>query len=259
MNLHYHRFGSGSRFLIAFHGFADRGELYMRLRDGLESEFTIIAVDLPFHGQTEWPTHEFNPEQIRVALLHIFEKEGIDGKFALMGHSMGGRMILAMSDFFAERIDLYIMLSPAGFQGTLSDNKLLFPKFLRRFLKMLTGQPKIIIAVFKFGRFLGIINKATYHFLEQQIAIPERRHRLFDCWISLFNFPIKLAAFKANVLRQKAAIVFFYGKTDYITPAKYGKKFIADMPEAQLLMVEDGHYFLRAPLCEALKLYFESK
>ncbi len=196
---------------------------------------------------------EFNPEQLRDAFLEIFEKEGIDGSFSIMGHSMGGRIVLAMSEFFEERIDSYIMLAPAGFQGAQSDSRLLFPKFVRRLLKGMTSRPAIILSAFKVGKFFGIINKGTYRFLEQQIAIPERRLRLFDCWISLYDFPIRLEAFRERIIKNKSKLQFFYGNKDFITPAKYGRKFISDIPGAGLHMVEDGHYFLKDPLCDALK------
>lgn len=252
IKLHYIRFGNGPRTLIAFHGFADRAELFLNLRDALEDRFTIIAIDLPFHGQTIWTEAEFKPKHIRDALSEILVKEGVDGEFTIMGHSMGGRIILALSSYFKDRIDSYVMLSPAGFQGALSDSKLLFPKLVRKFLKKLTSKPFFIIAIFRVGKFFGIINRGTMNFLKKQFEFPERRKRLFDCWISLFNFPVNLKSFKKNILDSNAKINFFYGKQDYITPAKYAVKFIADIPHATLTMVDDGHYFLKAPLAEAL-------
>ena len=250
--LHYIRFGSGPRTMIAFHGFADRAELFLNLREALEDRFTIIAIDLPFHGQSIWTKSEFYPEEIRDALIEILEKEGIDGEFTIMGHSMGGRIILALSEYFKDRIESYVMLSPAGFQGALSDSKCLFPKFLRKFLKQLTSRPFFIIAIFRLGKFLGIINRGTLNFLRKQFEYPERRKRLFDCWISLYNFPVDLKKFKKNVIDKKVRLHFFYGTLDYITPAKYAKKFISDIPQGKLILVEDGHYFLKTPLAEAL-------
>lgn len=250
--LHYIRFGNGPRKMIAFHGFADRAELFLNLRDALEDRFTVIAIDLPFHGQTLWSKSEFNPVQIKDAVTEILVKEGIDGEFTLMGHSMGGRVILALSTYFKDSIDAYVMLSPAGFQGTLSDSKLLFPKFIRILLKQLTSRPMFMIAFFRLGKFLGIINRGTFNFLKKQFEYPERRKRLFDCWISLFNFPVDLKSFKKNIISEKAKLHFFYGSQDYITPAKYASKFIADIPQGKLTMVADGHYFLKAPLAEAL-------
>jgi pimeloyl-ACP methyl ester carboxylesterase len=249
--LHYIRFGSGPRIMIAFHGFADRAELFLNLRYALEDRFTIIAIDLPFHGQTKWPDKEFTPEQLKDELIEILEKESVE-EFTVMGHSMGGRIILALSDYFKDRIDAYVMLSPAGFQGTLSDSKWLFPKFIRKFLKMLTSKPIFVVAIFRLGKFLGIINRGTLNFLRKQFEYPERRKRLFECWISLHNFPIDLKSFKKIILDRNVKLNFFYGTHDYITPAKYAAKFISDLPEAKLTMVDDGHYFLKAPLADAL-------
>jgi hypothetical protein len=74
------------------------------------------------------------------SINEILEKESISSEFTLMGHSMGGRIILGINEYFKDRIEAYIMLSPAGFQGAKSDSKLLFPKFIRKFLKLLTSQ-----------------------------------------------------------------------------------------------------------------------
>jgi pimeloyl-ACP methyl ester carboxylesterase len=252
--LHYIRFGNGPRFLIAFHGFADRAELFLNLRYALEDRFTVIAIDLPFHGQSNWPLKEFTPDQLRDSINEILEKESISGEFTLMGHSMGGRIILGINEYFKDRIEAYIMLSPAGFQGAKSDSKLLFPKFIRKFLKLLTSKPIFVLTIFRFGRLMGLINRGTLNFLKKQFEFPERRKRLFDCWISLYNFPIDLKSFKKNILENKISIHFFYGNKDYITPAKYASKFIADVPGAALILVEDGHYFLKAPLAEALSI-----
>ncbi len=248
--MHYIRFGSGTRYLLAFHGFGDRAELFLKLQS-LQEHYTVIAFDLPFHGATQWPDSLFHPQSIKAEIDRVLEAEGIE-KFSMICHSMGGRFVLALSPFYAARIEGLLMLSPAGFQGTLSDSHWLFPLFIRRLYKWLTGNALFTVGLLKIGRRLGIINKGTYVFLEQQMSRDERRRRLFDCWISLYHFPIQLQAFKALVLLHQIPLVFFYGNSDYITPAKYAKRFIADMPEAQLLLVQDGHYFLREPLDEAL-------
>ena len=233
-------------YLLAFHGFADRGVLFQNLT-ALQSEYTIVALDLPFHGETEWPASVFNPDQIIEAIDSILEQEGINS-FSMICHSMGGRFVLALSNYYAQQIEGLIMLAPAGFQGAVSDNKWLFPKFMRKGLKKIASHPRLIVRVFKIGRSLGIINKGTFVFLKQMIENEERRTKLFDCWISLSNFPVNLKKFRKLLLEQHIPISFFYGETDYITPAKYGKKFIAGLPNARLLMVADGHYFLREPL-----------
>lgn len=250
-NLVYHKFGTGTRYLLAFHGFADSGVLFANL-NSLQADYTIIAFDLPFHGETEWLYKEFTPQQIKTNIDAVLEAEKID-RFSMICHSMGGRVVLALSESYVAQLEGLIMLAPAGFQGALSDNKWLFPKFSRKILKSLANYPKLIVTVFKVGRSLGIINKGTFVFLKQMIESEERRNRLFDCWVSLANFPISLKKFHKYLSEQHIPITFFYGETDYITPAKYGKRFIAGLPKANLFMVMDGHYFLREPLNEVLR------
>lgn len=249
----YRRFGYGKKNLLAIHGFGDRSEMYLKLKEVLEEEYTVIAIDLPFHGQTNWSKKEFHPLDIEMAIVEILKEENIEDNITVMGHSMGARIILGFSDQLFERIETCILLAPAGFQGAKSDSQILFPKFIRKILKRLTSNSVFIHRVFKFGKRLGIINNGTYKFLEQQTVIPERRNRLFDCWISLYNFSINLNKFKENILRHNIKLIFYYGTTDFITPVKYAKRFIKDLPESKIIMLEEGHYLVREKLAESLK------
>ena len=251
--LYYRRFGYGNKVLLAIHGFGDRSEMFLKLKEVLEEEYTVIAIDLPFHGQTNWQEKEFYPIDIEKAVVDILREENIEDKITVMGHSMGARIILGFSDQLFDRIETCILLAPAGFQGAKSDSKFLFPKFFRKLLKTITSNSKLIVKIFKFGKQLGIINNGTYKFLELQTVIPERRNRLFDCWISLYNFPINLNKFKSYILHKNIRLVFYYGTTDYITPVKYARRFIKELPDSNIIMVEDGHYLVREKLAEVLK------
>jgi len=255
--IYYRRFGYGKKVLLAIHGFGDRSEMYLKLKEVLEEDYTVIAIDLPFHGQTNCQEKEFYPIDIEKAIVDVLREENIEDKITVMGHSMGARIILSFSDQLFERIETCILLAPAGFQGAKSDSKLLFPKSIRNILKRLTSNSQFILSVLKFGKYLGIINNGTYKFLEQQTLIPERRNRLFDCWISLYNFPIDLKRFKKIIFLNKINLIFYYGTTDYITPVKYARKFIKDLPDSKIIMVEDGHYLVREKLAESLKVQIQ--
>jgi pimeloyl-ACP methyl ester carboxylesterase len=250
--LHYYVMGAGPRSLFAFHGFADHAKLFEPLAKSLAQEFTIIALDLPFHGQTQWASHLFKPKDIIACVELIRAAESID-KFSMMGHSMGGRMILALTPHFKTEIEELIMLAPAGFQGTISDSLILFPKFFRKLLKSFTSRKKLTLKIFDFGKRMGIINRGLHKFTTAMIEKEEYRQRMFDCWISLYHFPIRLSAFRKLLQKEDIPITFFYGKRDYITPAKYGRKFLERLPKGNLIMVEDNHFFLREPLAGALK------
>ena len=50
----YLRLGTGSRLLICFHGFGDHAVIWRNLEKKMGRKFTLIAIDLPFHGHTDW-------------------------------------------------------------------------------------------------------------------------------------------------------------------------------------------------------------
>ncbi len=57
--IHTYRFGAGPELLIAIHGFSDRARMFTVLEPALAGKYTVVAIDLPFHGQTEWQKNTF--------------------------------------------------------------------------------------------------------------------------------------------------------------------------------------------------------
>ena len=70
------RFGSGERLLIALHGFGDKAELFAPPAKALGTEYTVIAFDLPFHGETEWRQNVFSKTDLAFILRQIMAAEG---------------------------------------------------------------------------------------------------------------------------------------------------------------------------------------
>lgn len=256
--LHYYVMGDGPRYLFAFHGFADHAKLFEPLAEALQSEFTVIALDFPFHGATKWQSPIFKPKDIIECVELIRQKESIQS-FSMMGHSMGGRSILSLSPHFKSELEELIMLAPAGFQGAISDSIWLFPKFFRKILKGFTSRKKPTLAIFDFGKRVGIINRGLHKFVSAMVEQEEHRLRMFDCWISLYHFPVRLRKFRKTLQEENIGISFFYGKRDYITPAKYGRKFLKKHPAGELILVEDNHFFLREPLAKELEQWLSGK
>jgi pimeloyl-ACP methyl ester carboxylesterase len=52
--VHYTCWGTGPRVLFAFHGYGESGASFDFLAGALGGAFTVVAIDLPFHGATVW-------------------------------------------------------------------------------------------------------------------------------------------------------------------------------------------------------------
>src|SRR5882724_5510260 len=53
-HIHYQRTGNGRRPLIAFHGYSDSANSFNLLEEYMGNDYTLIAIDMPFHGKTDW-------------------------------------------------------------------------------------------------------------------------------------------------------------------------------------------------------------
>jgi pimeloyl-ACP methyl ester carboxylesterase len=103
--IHYRKFGDGPKLLFCFHGYGREADTFSILERRLGSLFTIVAIDIPFHGRTEWKEELiFKPKYLQQFLLQIrrsLNKENI--KFSLLGFSIGGRLALYLTQLMADR------------------------------------------------------------------------------------------------------------------------------------------------------------
>src|ERR1035437_4038700 len=51
---HFHQFGNGAKLLLCFHGYGEMAGSFLFLEKSLGKEYTMIAIDFPFHGKTNW-------------------------------------------------------------------------------------------------------------------------------------------------------------------------------------------------------------
>ena len=103
---HYSRWGEGNRVLFAFHGYGESAASFRFLAAALARDFTVIAIDMPFHGETEWNEgHLFAPGDLLGLLSEI--AAGLPGggeEWSLLGYSMGGRVALQLVELAPEKI-----------------------------------------------------------------------------------------------------------------------------------------------------------
>src|SRR5215204_1593318 len=100
--VHYQKAGEGSSIILCFHGFGEHGRSFEQLAAKIE-DYTIIAIDLPFHGQTNWNRDKaFTTED----LINIIKAcpEIHDKSFGLLGYSMGGRIALSLYEILPQKV-----------------------------------------------------------------------------------------------------------------------------------------------------------
>jgi pimeloyl-ACP methyl ester carboxylesterase len=70
--VHYLKGGGGKRLLFCLHGYGESSGSFVFLEAPLGGEFTLIAIDLPFHGKTDWKEGRgFLPEDLLAIIREI--------------------------------------------------------------------------------------------------------------------------------------------------------------------------------------------
>lgn len=249
--IHYHCFGQGDKVLIAFHGFADDGSIFRCLDASLGQHYRVYAFDAPFHGQTDWSSDRYRPEDWVEIVQSLLKQEGID-RFGFLAHSMGGRFVQALLPHFVKQLDELLLLAPAGLRNEIIYNKALLNVPIRQFLKWTLLQPFWFLSLLRFVRRMGWIHQSFYQFIELHFSSQRRINRLFDTWISLYYFPIQPSDFQQLIRDHALQLRFIYGENDRITPIKDALRFAENVPDAQVFEVPGNHFLLRASLNEPL-------
>lgn len=103
--------------LILVHGFAASVHAWRPWIQRLDSDYRLVAIDLPGHGLTEAPTNyqaslDRNAELIETLADHL----GID-RFVLAGNSMGGAVSIDFAMQHPERLAGLVLVDAAGWPG----------------------------------------------------------------------------------------------------------------------------------------------
>lgn len=257
--IYYHQYGTGKKVLLAFHGFADNGDLFEDVAKNVwAEEYTTLAVDLPFHGQkTVWQGDVYRPEDI-VAIVGLLMAEFKATTCAMVCHSMGGRVVWGILPLMANQIEQLYFFAPAGFQYTFTASRFWCPMWFRRRSRNRFEESEGVLRFFEITHRLKLMNRATYLVFKQQLDLPRRRARMLQTWMSMYYFPMGASKQHLKLLNEKQIpAYFFYGKKDRITPAKYAQKFVQKLQASEIVVFKGNHFFVREKLAEPLRVWYE--
>lgn len=237
--VHALRFGNGPTLLIALHGFGDRARLFSVLAEALGPNYTTVAVDLPFHGQTTWNDTSFTKEDLLLILRQLTHTHD---QFALMGFSFGARLAQAMLPELQDRLNKLILLSPDGINTRGMRLAVHTPMWMRRVLFRALQKPDWFLNLLSTGRKMGVVPPLIQHFLAANLSKTDRFRRTFGCWFALNKFYLPRRAIRAIWATGKFPVDLYFGAKDEMIRFKSVQKMVVGLPHVQLHMLDDeGH------------------
>ncbi len=241
-----HCFGRGEELLIALHGYGDSGRVFEALAPALSDRFRVYAVDLPFHGATEWEAPEYDAGDLEALVGAILTREA-KTRFQWLGYSYGGRLILSTLGCFAGRLSYAYLVAPDGLGTRGMRLPLLFPPALRRRLAARLERPRGLLLLIGWLRRSALLSSFSDAFLRRQLVNEQRRRRLAGTWRSLPHFPVRLPEVRRQLTGSDLKMCFFAGSADELIAPERIRAISTTLPGAGFQLLPGGHYELITP------------
>lgn len=113
-DIYYKKTGKGNTTLVFLHGFPEDGTIFDRQIAYLEQDFQIIVPDLPGVGQSTFNDSLQTIEDFARAIVALLQYEKAEN-LIILGHSMGGYIILAIEELFPELTKAFGFLHSTAF------------------------------------------------------------------------------------------------------------------------------------------------
>lgn len=240
--------GTGANLLICFHGFGESGSHFRVMEPALGNIFTIVALDMPFHGKTIW--NEGRPVQ-KEDLAALVEKIlGKFGKqtFSLMGYSMGGRLALCLVEEMAARIMHLVMVAPDGLKNNPWHLFATQTKVGNRIFLYNTHQPALFFRLLTLWRRWGLLNESVYKFAFYSMDKAEKRRLVYDVWTVMRKLMPSRKRCKRLMARYNIDTLLIFGRYDRVIPPAFGERFADGTFPCRMLVLDKGHQLLSEEL-----------
>lgn len=244
----YYRFGVGPQVVVCFHGYGEAATTFSFLEKHGGQQFTFYAIDLPYHGKTEWKKGAvFLGDDLKKIVEQItgFNSPFSD-KIYLVGYSLGGRMCLHLYQSMPEQISKLVLLAPDGLKvnfwywlatQTWAGNKL---------FALTMKKPGWFFGMLKLLNKLKLVNASIFKFVNFYIGNKEVRQQLYTRWTALRKIKPRLPLIKLLVKEQGASVRLLYGKHDRIILSAVGEKFRKGIEAScTISVINAGHQVLQ--------------
>lgn len=109
--VHYSSYGKGSKALVLIHGWTCDETFWASNVPELSKRYRVLTVDLPGHGQSD-PAPEYSMDSFSDAVSAVMTEANVK-RATLVGHSMGGPILLAFARRHREQVTALVAVDAA--------------------------------------------------------------------------------------------------------------------------------------------------
>lgn len=244
--------GGGEELLICLHGFGEQAVGFGRLSRTLGSLFTLVALDLPLHGQTVWNEgRAFTKEDMGAIIQLVLERQQHQ-TFSLMGYSMGGRVALCVLQDMASRINRFYLLAPDGLKNNPWHMFVTQTAIGNRIFRHATYHPQVFFGLLNTWHRLKLLNASVYKFALNSMNKLEKRELVYTVWTCMRKMMPDKKLCRKLLAQYKIPTLLIFGKFDRVIPPVLGVRFMDSTFPGKMLVLERGHQLLSDELGEVI-------
>jgi len=240
--LAYRKSGHGEKVLLLFHGFGQNKRIFDELAHAVDDHYTLYAIDLFFHGNSQWSQGEVALEKKEwlEIMIHFLDENKID-RFSLLGFSLGGKFALATLELFPTRIDQLFLLAPDGIKTNFWYSLATYPLLLRKFFKSMILKPGRLHGLTSFLYRLRLVDKGLLRFAESQMDTQEKRERVYYSWVVFRHLKFVMKNIASLLEKHAIQLTLLVGKHDKIITAENMHELLRYVKDHQLIVLDTGH------------------
>lgn len=224
--------------LILLHGFGSSLQTWEAWAPVLAQHYRVIRLDLPGFGLTgAAPSRDYSEAREVATLTHLADRMGLRD-FALMGHSLGGKMAWELAAAEPERVKALVLIAPDGYappaqwgtkpyavSGAMRLINYSLPKFLvRQFLAAAYADPHTVSQ--------ALVDR--YH---DMLRAPGVRNAILDrADQTLYTNPVP------RLQRIQAPTLLLWGESDRMIPSSQAARYAQVLPRSCAVVLPNlGH------------------
>ncbi len=220
----YHLSGKGKTILL-LHGWGDSIKGLDALINTLDSEYKVVAIDLPGFGGTQPPLETWGINEYSIFVHHFIEKLKLD-VYAVVGHSNGGAIAIRglASGIKSNRL---VLIASAGIRNTYKGRV--------KALRYITKAGKLATTPLP-SRIKNKLRQKVYTSIGSDMLVAEHLQETFKRVVE--------DDVRSDAEKIKIPTLLIYGENDQSTPLSYARIFKDKISGSKLEIIPNAGHML---------------
>ncbi|ALD21655.1 alpha/beta fold hydrolase [Hymenobacter sp. DG25A] len=240
--LHYQRYGTGPRAILAFHGYGQGEGHWRNLIAALDPGVTVYAFDLFYHGRSRLARPDAPLTKKRLGeVMDDFLREQQLTRYGLLAFSMGAKFALTLLENHPEQVEKIWLIAPDGLQRQFWYKLATSPAVMRGMLGRAVLRPQRLLGLLDTLAQRRLVNTGLVRFAQWQLDSREKRLRVYRSWTGFRNLTFDLTHLRRLLNQHQIPITFFLGQHDRVIPYAGLQPFISGLQHAHTVVLNAGH------------------